>query len=135
MFDNLTKDNVYFYLVNDGKKRWLDSRFFYNALVERCDFNNANDLQKLKSFQRALASIIQEINTDQTTYKKFVIVSCDDGYKIPLTEEEFRRGYNYIYSKIDEPLQRMRFIDEMRRKFIYGSDVEQTEEDIFSRVI
>lgn len=127
------KEKIVFHLKNfSNENKPLNSEYFYKELIEALDgITDINDRQDRKrSFQRLLASAIQEIITDQLTYKQFVVCSCNEGYYIPKTEAGFIKGRGYLISKIDEVQQRIRFIDEMRKKHVYG-DIS-VPDDMFS---
>ena len=127
------KDKVHYHLINYSKKKWLSSEYFFEALVEKLNREDEEvykeQLVRFKSFQRELAESIQLIFIDQMTYKQFLVISSNNGYKIATTEEECFYGRNYLLSKIDEPLQRVKFIDSWRLEKFGGKNKEQ---DIFS---
>lgn len=121
---NDLKIKVVYHLKNfSSDKKALSSKYFHDQLA-------VQDLISLREFQRLLADIISEINIDQMTYEEFVVCSCNDGYFIPRTEEGYLKGRNYLESKIDEVQQRIRWIDQMRLKLIYGKS--RIGADLFS---
>ena len=124
--NNLTKTNILYHLKTySNENKPLSAKYFYDEY--------AGPNESLRDFQRRLAYLINEIIEDQQVYKEFVICSCNDGYYIPKSEEGYLKGINYLKSKIDEVYQRIKFIDEMRIKFVYKNKVDQTD-DIFSVV-
>lgn len=133
------KGKVYFHLINfSSENKPLNSQYFFDRLerVPQDNLLTSDELKvKLKDFQRRLAQVISEINEDQiNTYHEFVICSCNEGYFIPKTEQGFFKGRNYLMSKIDEQLARVKYIDKMRLQFIYGKDYT-VDTDIFSQTL
>jgi hypothetical protein len=129
------KEQIVYHLRNfSSEDKPLGSEYFFDRL-EGYNGNKPDEKKtKLRDFQRQLAERVQEIIKDQMTYKEFVICSCNEGYYIPKTEEGYLKGRRYLYSKIDEVHQRIKFIDEMRVKKVYQAAGNQTE-DIFSQEV
>lgn len=118
------KEKVFFHLINfSSEKKPLSSEYFYKNLC------SADEIS-FKPFQRILADVVGQIIVDQMTYQDYAVCSCNEGYFIPRTEEGFQIGKRYLASKIDEVQQRIRFIDQMRLKKVYGTNANA---DIFSQ--
>ena len=130
------KDKVSFHLLNFGKTKWLPSEYFFEALVEKFMPDDEvlfeEQLKRFKGFQRELADITSSIFADQMTYKQFLLISSNKGYKIAVTEEECFIGRNYLYSKVDEQLQKIKHIDWYRVEKYGGKDKTA---DIFMKEI
>jgi hypothetical protein len=130
------KEKVHFHLINFSKTKWLSSEYFFEQLEEKFNRDDRElykeQLIRFKHFQRELADAIQSIFIDQMTYKQFLVISSNKGYKIATNEEECLHGKNYLYSKIDEQLQRIKFIDVFRLEKFAGKNKEQ---DIFSTIL
>lgn len=132
--NRLNKQNVMIHLINFSKNKFLSSEYFCNALVESIDKDSPEGRKLLEKVQRDLAKIINELITDmKTTRDKRRIVSCGDGYKIAATPEELQIGMKYLYSKIDEPLQRINWLKEAYNEMVHSSSDRSTE-DIFAQV-
>lgn len=132
--NRLNKQNVMIHLISFSKDRFLSSEYFCNALVESIDKDSPDGRKLLEKVQRELAKIINELIADmKTTKDKRRIVSCGDGYKIAVTPEELQIGMKYLYSKIDEPLQRINWLKEGYNEMVHGSSDKSTE-DIFAQV-
>jgi hypothetical protein len=106
------------HLLTFSKTQYLSSRYFYENLIERINFSTDEGRAKLEDFQRILAIKINEIKVDQRIYEQFCIVTSSKGYKIAATDEEFESGYEYGFKKIKEPIEDLKFIDKMHKKFL-----------------
>lgn len=120
------KEKVIFHLKNFGKTKWLSSEYFFEALEEKFVPDDkslfAEQRKRFKAFQRELADVVQEIFVDQMNYNQFLVISSNKGYKIALTEDECMIGRNYLKSKVDEVLERIKFIDTYRVGKYGGKD-------------
>lgn len=118
----IDKQKIIYHLKTfSNEDRPLGASYFYDEYAE--------PNESLRDFQRNLAKLINEIIRDQMVYREFVICSCNDGYYIPRTEEGYIKGIKYLHSKIDEVLERIRFIEDMRLVYVYG---DNKQDDIFS---
>jgi hypothetical protein len=134
----IDKEKVVFNLKNfsNGNKH-LDSLFFFERYGDYQKYTalreNGKDLEAgntLKTFQRRLNQIVNEIIEEQKIYKEFVILSGDNGYWIPQSEEEYFEGENYLYQKENALRKKRLFIDEIRiKKFSKKAETQ----DLFTR--
>lgn len=132
--NNLTKENVMFHLINFSKNKWLSSEYFCNNLVAHVDKNSAEGKKILEKVQRELAKIIGEIINDMRVLgDKRRIVSCGEGYKIATTLDDILIGKNYLFSKIEDVLKRIRWLEEGYNELVHKQDKETI--DIFSQGI
>ncbi len=131
--NKLTKENVMFHLVNFSKTKWLSSEYFCENLVLPIDKTTPDGRKLLEKVQRELAIIIGELIADMKTLQdKRRIVSCGEGYKIATTPEEFQIGKKYLFSKVEDVLNRINWIDEGYKEFVHRNSDKKTE-DLFIR--
>lgn len=129
--ERLTKDNVWYHLLNFSKNRWLSSDYFFQNLVAPIDKSSPEGRKELEKAQRELAKVIAELICDLRTLKDTKrIVSSGEGYKIANSPEEVLIGKKYLYSKIDEVLQRIKWLEDGYNEMVHPRADKQTQ-DLF----
>lgn len=131
MENRLTKENVWYHLLNFSKNSWLGSDYFHHNLVEHVDLSTPQAQKSLEKTQRELAKIINLLIDDLKTFNDSRrIVSSGDGYKIASTPEEIENGIKYLFRKIDEPLKRIEWLKKGYKEMVHANS-DKTTEDLF----